>query len=150
MRNMKVLKGVLLSAVAALAVVSTKHTMTTGTLTAHVAQADPEQACGFGPSGLAGLFRMNEAVRVTTELNSKVMNALDKVMDLNPNDPNQVDSFDNHLGFVLNLQYDQSQMSIRIDNFILTNAAGFRDGWLNATNAFFYRKRNIANYNMMY
>lgn len=104
--------------------------------------ATPSGLC-YSAQSLEWRFRRLEALQITTELNSKIMNALDKVMFSNgPSDP----EFHVHVGFVLAHQYDLNNMNILIDQNYLNNADQFRAGWAIAAGIYKYRKRYITNY----
>jgi hypothetical protein len=108
--------------------------------------------CYGGDGGrLEALLRKEEAVRVTAELNSKIMNALDKVMlstDASTVNPPDVGThFGRNLKFVLDLQLDKNNMDILIERPpAIKNAQQFINAWAGLTTFFKYRKRDITNY----
>src|ERR1700747_3313235 len=99
-----------------------------------------------GGGALESMVRKEEAVRLTIELNSKIMNALDKVMlstdasKANPPDTNT--NFGKNIKFVLDLQLDPQNMDILIERPpAIKNAQQFIDAWYGLTTFFKYRKR---------
>jgi len=105
---------------------------------------------GGESSALEALVRKEEAVRLTIELNSKIMNALDKVMlstDASAaNPPDLATNFGKNIKFVLDLQLDPQNMDILIERPpAIKNARQFIDAWFGLTTFFKYRKRNITN-----
>jgi hypothetical protein len=103
-----------------------------------------------GDGALESMFRKEEAVRLTTELNSKIMNALDKVLlstdasRVNP--PDITTNFGRNIKFVLDLQLDQENMDLLIERPpAITTAQQFIDTWFGLTTFFKYRKRYITN-----
>ena len=113
----------------------------------------PAMAAGcYGGEGgtLEAIVRKEEAVRLTVELNSKIMNALDKVMlstDGSKAYPPDVNTeFGKNLKFVLDLQVDPQNMDILIERApAIKNAQQFINAWYGLTSFFKYRKRNITN-----
>lgn len=106
----------------------------------------------YGGEGsvVESMVRKEEAIRLTIELNSKIMNALDKVMlstdasKANPPDVNT--NFGRNVKFVLDMQVDPQNMDILIDRPpAIRNAQQFIDTWAGLTSFFKYRKRNITN-----
>src|SRR5262249_38526691 len=98
-----------------------------------------------GGGALESMVRKEEAVRLTTELNSKVMNALDKVLlstdasRVNP--PDITTNFGRNIKFVLDLQLDQENMDLLIERPpAITTAQKFIDTWFGLTTFFKYRK----------
>ena len=96
------------------------------------------------------MVRKEEAIRLSIELDSKIMNALDKVMlstdasHANPPDANT--NFGRNIKFVLDLQLDPQNMDILIERPpAIKNAQQFIDAWAGLTSFFKYRKRNITN-----
>src|SRR5260370_29226062 len=105
---------------------------------------------GGGGGTLEPMFRKEEAVRLTTELNSKIMNALDKVLlstdASRANPPDITTNFGRNIKFVLDLQMDQENMDLLIERPpAITTAQQFIDTWFGLTTFFKYRKRYITN-----
>jgi hypothetical protein len=103
-----------------------------------------------GGSALESMFRKEEAVRLTTELNSKIMNALDKVLlstdASRANPPDISTNFGRNIKFVLDLQLDQENMDLLIERPpAISTAQQFIDTWFGLTTFFKYRKRYITN-----
>jgi hypothetical protein len=107
-------------------------------------------SCYGGEGGtLESMLRKEEAVRLTIELNSKIMNALDKVMlstdASRANPPDISTNFGKNIKFVLDLQLDPQNMDILIERPpAIKNAQQFIDAWAGLTTFFKYRKRNIT------
>jgi hypothetical protein len=106
----------------------------------------------YGGEGsvLESMVRKEEAIRLTIELDSKIMNALDKVMlstDASRANPPEVNTnFGKNIKFVLDLQLDPQNMDILIERTpAIKNAQQFIDAWAGLTSFFKYRKRNITN-----
>lgn len=106
----------------------------------------------YGGEGsvVESMVRKEEAIRLSIELDSKIMNALDKVMlstdasHANPPDANT--NFGRNIKFVLDLQLDPQNMDILIERPpAIKNAQQFIDAWAGLTSFFKYRKRNITN-----
>lgn len=88
-------------------------------------------------------IRKEEAVRTVQELNSKIMNALDKLLLTNgSSDPR----FCSLLNYVLDHQYDKERMDIRIEDFYFCNPCEFYNIWNKLASLFAYRKRHITDY----
>src|SRR5215813_13385100 len=83
----------------------------------------------YSSDQVKNLFRKEEAIRVVTDLNSRIMNVLDKVLlTTGPEDEN----FHPNIQYVVDLQLNQNHMDIRIENFQITEATGtnqFIDIW---------------------
>lgn len=127
--------------------------MSGGLLFAAMLLPMPALAAGcYGGEGgtIESMVRKEEAIRLTTELNSKIMNALDKVMlstdASNKNPPDTATNFGKNIKFVLDLQLDPQHMDILIERQpAIKNSQQFIDAWAGLTNFFKYRKRNITN-----
>src|SRR2546428_12450832 len=98
--------------------------------------------CYGGDGGpLETLLRKEEAVRLGAELNSKIMNALDKVMlstDASTVNPPDIGThFGRNLKFVLDLQLDKNNMDILIERPpAIKNAQQFINAWAGLTTFF--------------
>ena len=100
-------------------------------------------SCCYSYDELCRVVRKLEAIQITTQLNSTVTDALDKVLDATPGSA----EFNVNVEYVLGLQCDPEHMNIYIGEFgQIRNAAEFRAAWLAGTTNIQYRKRFIANY----
>lgn len=108
-------------------------------LTALQHSAARAAGCYGGEGGVVeSMVRKEEAVRLTIELDSKIMNALDKVMlstDASRATPPDVSTnFGRNIKFVLDLQLDPQNMDILIEHPpAIKNAQQFIDAWAGLT-----------------
>ncbi len=105
-----------------------------------------EKTCWGGPPSTATLeqhVRKEEGFRLSTEMLSKLIDALDKVLlSEGPGDNN----FDDNVNFVLSHQFDQKNMGLVIESSKMGNAEAFRARWAALAGVFKYRKRFISNW----